>query len=170
MKKILTLLFVLFSSTLIAQKSENLTIYYGTDNNLGFELNVVNKQNINIGFGLSFDLNKKNVGRYLLKDQYDANPLFYQIKSTKLYDVGTIYGTIGYNLKKTILGLRLGIGGSKYYNYLEPNPNGDYFVSDGGNYLFYGGFINHNIGKYFSPYIGYDNLNGYCFGFTFLFN
>lgn len=168
MKNSLIFLMLFISTISYGQRHESGSIHYGTNNKLGFELNVVGKKNISYGFGLTFDLTKKNIGGEIPKDIYDLTPYLYNIKSVNLYDVGSLYGTFGYHFnKKIVVGAKLGFGSKKFYTYFYDNSYGNYITTDGGTYLLYGMFITRISTKLISPYLGYDNYNGINLGITY---
>ena len=170
MKKFMVLLMVLIGFSSYGQQHESLSAFWGTTNKLGFELNVVSHSNITYGFGLTYDLARKNKGVEVLKDQYDRDPAVYDISSSELFNVGSLYGTMGYFVDNTIIGVKLGFGAKKHYTYFNNNPNGDYVTRDGGTYLLYGLYVTRPITRFISPYLGVDNFNGLNFGITYTFN
>jgi hypothetical protein len=167
MKTYLIFILLSVSNFCFGQKNETGTIYYGTNNKVGFELNIITKKNISYGFGVTYDLTKKNIGGEVPKDIYDASPSLFVIKSTELYDIGSLYGTFGYHFSEDILiGIKIGFGSKAYYNYLEPNSVGNYFKQDGGTRILYGGFMTFTTRSTISPYMGLDNYNGLNVGIT----
>lgn len=166
MKNLFLFVLLCFSINSFGQVRETGTFFYGTNNKVGFELNAITKSNLTYGFGLTFDLERKNVGGEILKDHYDAFPSP-GIKNRVLYDLGSLYGTFGYSDRYCNLGIKLGVAARGWYNYLE---NGNYFTTNGGIPFLYGVYINPHLNRGLTPYVGYDNFNGFNFGLTIRFN
>lgn len=165
MKNLFLFILLCFSLNSFGQVRETGTLFYSTNNKLGFELNAFTKSKLTYGFGLTFDLERKNVGGAINKDAYDLYPT--GIKSIQLFDLGSLYGTFGYDNDICTLGVKLGVGAKGWYNYLD---NGNYFMTNGGTYLLYGVYANPHLNKTLSPYLGYDNFNGFNFGITIRLN
>lgn len=160
MRKLLTLLCILLVHSGFTQKKETLNVFYGTQNKMGFNLVITQNSNIVWGFGLSFDLLKKNIGSQMLKDQYDLVSSTLIVEEDKLLDAGSLYFLGGYNFNKTAVGAKIGLGLSKKYLYFQPNSIGDYVILKGRNDLMVGVFINHSLTKIFNTFLSYDTFNG----------
>lgn len=172
MKKLLVLSTMFFSFASYGQiKQVNLPVFYGTKNKIGIDLLVTNKSNLVYGAGLTINITSGGIGEDYSKVM-GPNAHRNEIYKIVVSDNASIYGTIGYSIRKIIVGGKVGFGGSsKYYNAYDKSqilsPNGYYYTAtDGGSKSLLGGFIIYKI-KRTSPYIGYDTFNGGIIGISF---
>lgn len=162
MKVTLTIIIVLISFvSSLAQN--NLTVYFGNKNKIGFEF--MYSGNTTWGLGGSVYLGKGGVGENYSKtmgpsaypkDIYEVvvadNASFYGIIGKKITENLTVTGNLGFSAQL------------KYYNaydkYQILSPGGHYYTAvNNSTDILYGGSVQYNI-NHVTPYIGYDNFNG----------
>ena len=178
MKK--TLLFIwisLFSMVSYGQnntlKDVNWVLYYGFNNSsIGFEMNVLRKDNISIGGGMILPSSKNSVGvEYTTMGPNKFPQEIYEKKN----GIGMgFYGIFGYRHRKLTVSSKVGIYTKDTYHNAHDrmfilSSNGYYHTTtSNGTGLLLGGSLSYKLG-HISPNIGYDNVGGLSIGIVYSF-
>jgi hypothetical protein len=174
MKKIIvTSVLVLVSYFGFSQSMTNISVYYGTTNKFGGDLNLITKKNFIFGFGFGTTLENGGVGEHYTTINFGQFPQdVYQVRRTN----GTsIYGNVGYKIKNLLIGTKIGVtSGMVYQNRFDRfkilGNNGYYYTSaNSETKAMVGGFASYLIKDKFGPTLGYDTFNGVNFGISFKF-